>query len=290
MHRRSAFGIPPLQHRVWVACAIATLTYSAQVSTKLPAFEVASIRPATLTPDAVRSGAFHVGMTVDGARVDIGFTPLSELVRMAYRAQPYQISGASWMSTQRYDIVAKMPKGASADQVPEMLQALLVERFMLSAHREKHDRPVYALVIGKNGPKLTEAATGAGGDQDNAFMTLRQDGGAPVQILKMTMADLAYLLTTILDRPVIDRTGLSKTYQFGLEISREDQARSLARMRPNAAPRDAGAGNPPAPEASEPPGSSYFSAVEKLGLKLEAQTAPVETIVVDHIEKKPTDN
>jgi hypothetical protein len=96
-------------------------------------FEVATIKPAEpLTPQLVASGKLHAGMSVDGARVDIGFFSLSDMIRAAYKLKSYQLSGPDWLSVQRFDILAKMPEGATKEQVPEMLQALLADRFKLA--------------------------------------------------------------------------------------------------------------------------------------------------------------
>ncbi|HEY7386898.1 MAG TPA: TIGR03435 family protein [Bryobacteraceae bacterium] len=124
-----------------------------------PSFEVASIKQSgPLDPAAILSGKTHIGMSVDNFRVDIGSTSLLTLVCLAYKLKPYEIAGApDWAATERFDILAKLPEGASKDQVPAMLQALLAERFKLAVHRDKKDQPVYALVVGKNGPKLKEA-------------------------------------------------------------------------------------------------------------------------------------
>src|ERR1035441_9283141 len=127
-----------------------------------PAFEVASVKPAApLDRSQMLSGQMHVGMKVDAARVDIGSMSLAELIRVAYRVKAYQVSGPDWMASERFDVLAKLPEGASSGQVPEMLQALLAERFKLSVHRESKEHAVYALVVGKNGPKLKESAPDA---------------------------------------------------------------------------------------------------------------------------------
>jgi len=100
----------------------------------------------------------HAGMAIDGARVDIGFFSLSDLIRTAYKLKSYQIEGPDWLNVQRFDILAKMPDGANKDQVPEMLQTLLADRFKLTIHRDTKEHSVYTLVPGKNGVKLKEAA------------------------------------------------------------------------------------------------------------------------------------
>jgi uncharacterized protein (TIGR03435 family) len=82
---------------------------------------------------------------------------LFKLILTAYRLKPYQLSGPEWMRAQRFDIAAKIPDGASREQIPEMLQALLAERFKLSMHRDNKEQLVLALVVGKNGLKLKES-------------------------------------------------------------------------------------------------------------------------------------
>ena len=133
-------------------------------------FEVATIKPAeTITPAMIQSGKLHVGMNVDAARVDIGFMSLADLIPIAFKVKPYQVSGPDWMNVQRFDILAKLPEGATKEQVPEMLQALLAERFQLKVHRENRDQSVYALVVAKGGSKLKESSPEpAGGPPANA--------------------------------------------------------------------------------------------------------------------------
>src|SRR5262245_36449721 len=121
-------------------------------------FEVASIKPAeAITPAMVAAGKLHVGMSVDGARVDIGYLSLGELIPIAFNVKPYQVSGPDWLRAQRFDILATMPEGTTKTQVQAMLQALLEERFQLKTHKERRDNPVYALVVAKDGPKLKES-------------------------------------------------------------------------------------------------------------------------------------
>src|SRR6185503_19368558 len=83
---------------------------------------------------------------------------LANLICIAYKIKPHQLSGPDWMAAQRFEIMAKMPEGASKDQVPTMLQALLAERFKLTVHRDNKEQSVYAMVVGKNGHKMKEVA------------------------------------------------------------------------------------------------------------------------------------
>src|SRR5581483_8491497 len=92
--------------------------------------------------------------SVNGTRVDIRFMSLYQLIVRAYRVKLYQLSGPNWMHAQRFDITARLPEGRSRDQVPQMLKAMLAERFNLSIHCETREQPICALVVGKSGPKL----------------------------------------------------------------------------------------------------------------------------------------
>lgn len=312
-----------------VSLVLASSAVFAQVPT--PAFEVASIKPAApLDPAKIAAGQLHVGMTIDGARVDIGFFSLADLIRTAYNVKPYQVTGPDWMSAQRFDMVAKMPEGASKDQVPQMLQALLAERFKLTVHRDSKEHSVYALMVGKNGPKLKESPPDAdpapssapgGGDtpapgsgngplrvnrSGNGMVISGGRGGATrvsmgpngtihMEVSKMAMPAFADMLSPFVDRPVVDMTELKGNYQVALDLSLDDM-RIAARSAGVAVPGLAPGGEPSrqsgldAPAASDPSGSSIFAAVQQLGLKLDPRKAPMEMIVIDHLEKAPTEN
>jgi uncharacterized protein (TIGR03435 family) len=299
-----------------------------QAPAAAPAFEVATIRaapPITELMQQLQSGKAKIGMSIDGARVDMGFSSLADLIRIAYRVKGYQVQGPDWMAQQRFEIQAKIPEGVSQDKVPEMLQALLAERFKLAIHRDKKDLPVYALIVGKNGPKLTEASAapdvplpdsaggfslgtekgqmkivpdgkggGAvqGGGQTGTTRFSMANGAIHLELSKVTLAALVDTLTPLVDRPVLDMTNLKGTYQMALDLPMEDmqflvqrQAATLGIQLP---------GPPPAANSADSAtpggGSAIFSSVEKLGLKLDSRKAPVETIVVDHLEKTPTEN
>jgi uncharacterized protein (TIGR03435 family) len=149
-----------------IGCVVVlTVAIAAFAQTPPPpplAFEVASIKPAgALDPLAIAQGKVSVGMKVDGAICNIGSFSLRDLVRTAYEVKDYQISGldslGAAMSAQRFNIQATLPEGATEKQVPQMLQALLAERFKLVIHRETRDQPVYALIVAKGGPKLKES-------------------------------------------------------------------------------------------------------------------------------------
>jgi uncharacterized protein (TIGR03435 family) len=106
----------------------------------------------------VQAGKIHAGMKIDGARVDIGNFTLTQLITKAYDVKTYQVQGLNWMipTAQRFDIIANLPAGATKEQVPQMLQALLAERFKLVVRRESKEQKVYALLVGKDGIKMKQ--------------------------------------------------------------------------------------------------------------------------------------
>jgi len=289
-------------------------------------FEVASIKPSQeITPALgkaiVASGKLHVGMSIDAARVDIGFMSLADLIPIAFGVKSYQVSGPEWMKVQRFDILAKMPDGATKEQVPEMLKGLLQERFNLKVHRENRDFPVYGLVVGKGGSKLKEtppetdtptsdapqggitfgdnpvrinagrgSATIFSGANRTTKIMPGPDGQMRLEMSKMSMPAFAEMLTRLLDRPVIDMSELKGNYQIVLDLSM-DTLMNVARASGVGIPAFGARGEPTRPaDASDPSGGSIFASVQQLGLKLDPRKAPVEFIVVDQLEKMPTEN
>jgi uncharacterized protein (TIGR03435 family) len=297
---------------------------------KAPAFEVATIRPAPPIMEIIQqlqSGKAKIGMNVDGARVDMGFTSLADLMRIGFRVKQYQIQGPDWMAQQRFEIQAKIPDGVSQDLVPEMLQALLADRFKLTYHRDKKELPVYALIIGKGGLKLTEASStpdaplpdtpgamsigtekgpmkivqdGKGGSEmqggqfSGTMRTSVSATGIHLEITKARISELVDLLTGLVDKPVVDMTDLKGAYQVSLDLPMDDLVilaqRNAAQLGLQLPTQPQAAGANPADLASTPGGAAIFQAIEKMGLKLDARKAPVDTIVVDHLEKNPTEN
>ena len=221
-------------------------------------FEVASIKP--------HDGPLRTvsGFSSSGTRVTLeGYSPIL-LVMEAYKLKNYQVSfsPAFPQAAVFYDIVAKADgDGApTRDEFRPMLQKLLAERFKLKVHREMKEMPVYALVVGKNGPKFKESPpdgmfSGHGGvNGRNQYM--KQS--------KATMDDMVDAIRNFADRPVVDKTALTGTYDYRIEAT--------LRFRLHDGTDD-------------PNDITIFSAVQdQLGLKLEAQRAMVEILVVDHME------
>jgi uncharacterized protein (TIGR03435 family) len=254
-----------------------------------PAFEVAVIKP---VPPAPLNGNSSSAMRTTPGRVEYTNVSLKDVVVNAYKLMPYQVNGPDWMGSERFDISAKVPEGAKRDQIMAMMQTLLGERFKMKVHRETREQSAYVLLVGKNGPKLTASpepvATqpGAdGGKRDTGSRSSSRSDGQTVhfEMRRMTIADFAKTLGAQLQRPVVDETGLTGKYDIDLDFAVADLGggRNAAMVGPAG---DAG------PAMASAPGASIFGAVQQLGLKLETRKAPVEYLIVDSVEKTPTEN
>lgn len=139
------------------------LTSIAAFSQTKPAFEVATIKPAAPLDVAklaasIQAGQMpNIGVHVDGSRAQYTYVALRDLIALAWRVKPYQITGPDWLASTRFDIVGKIPAGAKKDDVPDMLQSLLEDRFKLSVQKSSAEHPVLGLVVAKGGPKLKES-------------------------------------------------------------------------------------------------------------------------------------
>ena len=249
---------------------------------KLPVFDVVSVRQNKSGTDT-----FRLRSTPDGISVEN--SSLLMLIRQAYAMMNSLddkfLRVPDWASTERYDIqakvdpsdIAELPK-LDATQRGLMLQALLADRFKLVTHREVQEQPVYALVIAKNGLKLTESKAGDthpdgaevhGNKRPNAIHMSR--GHLVAQTI--SMPNMEIVLTQIMGRTVLDKTGLKGNYDVTLNWAPDDGQPTLL----NGVPQ----------EETRP---SIFTALqEQLGLKLESQKAPVEVLVIDHVER-PSEN
>ena len=142
-----------------ILLGVSFISLFAQTPHKLQ-FEVATVRPSppisSLAAQAA-SGKMDLGMRSDATQFDTKFMSLTNLIATAYKVKPYQIAGPDWMKTQLWEIHARLPGGSNKEQIPEMLQSLLTERFKLTFHRESREHSVYALTVAKSGLKMKEA-------------------------------------------------------------------------------------------------------------------------------------
>ena len=239
----------------------------AQTPAAAPAFEVATIKlsePDTPGP--------LIGISA-GRLTLTGFT-FKELMVYAYWIHPSQVLEAAgpmdsqkWMDSEKFDIVAK-PEGdhVAEEQLRKMLQTLLADRFQLKFHHDRKQLPAYALVLGKDGSKMKARVPGDGGP---GFRLVFQ--GARLPGRNASIAQLAFVLqAVVMDRPVLDQTGLTGNFDFDLAWT------------PNETQFGGRGGTMPA----DPNSPDIFTAVqEQLGLKLEPQKDPVDVLMIDHAQK-----
>ncbi len=249
------------------------------------AFEVASVKPvAVAAPTMGRSAA---KTAIDDARVSIQSATLGELVNLAFRVRPYQVTGPAWLyatgrDAQRFAVEARIPAGAGKERVPEMLQALLAERFKLVSHMEQKEQAVYALVEGKGGFKLKELTADAAETPPKTTNT----GEDSIRMEQdLTMAGLCDLATRFLTRAVVDQTGLTGRYRMTIELSIGDM-RTIASRNGN----PAADGARPMDTANDPTGGTVFQSVQAMGLKLEPKKIVGQQLIVESVEKLPVEN
>ena len=240
-----------------LAATLAAAGVTAQ--SRSPAFEVASIKrnaTGSLNANAAR---------VAGDRYRAENVSLISLLRVAYAVQEFQIAGhPAWADVDRFDIDAKMEAGANSRDWPLMLQRLLADRFKLAAHRESRDGPIYTLVVGSSGPRLTAAEPSKRANPGGDF------SASPTQIVGtgVSMAELAMRLSRSIGVAVVDGTGLTGAFDVKLTWPVDD--------------RFVGRG------ASASP--TIFTAIqEQLGLRLQAGRGPVDMLVVDRAERPVPD-
>jgi uncharacterized protein (TIGR03435 family) len=257
--------------------------------TPLHRYEVSSVR-IDKTGDITRS--VHFRQTPDALYIE-NFT-LRLLIRQAYGVADYQIQGApKWVNSEEFEIEAKMEESAAEEllklgvnerllQRRLMLQALLADRFKLRVRRETKQGPVYALVVAKKGPKLRESKPDhfAGGHNEKGITI----GGGRLTCYDAPLGPLIRQLSQQLNRPVLDKTGLTGEYDFTLPWTPEEfQVSVFKYAEGNELPSEG-------ISSAEPAGPSIFTAIEEqLGLKLKTAKGPVEVLVVDHVEP-PTPN
>ena len=261
-------------------CGFATL---AVLAAQTPQFEVASIKPANRDDHSI-----DIHFQSGGRFVANGIT-VKVLIQQAFDIRNVQISGGpSWIESVPFDITARTEVTTISDTTDaslftddqrkiqmttnrQRLQALLADRFQLRFHRETREQPVYALVVVKNGSRMKVSQNAPQGRD----ASMRRGRGR-ISGQHMSMALLAEGLTGALGRTVIDKTGLTGTYDINLEWT------------PDAVPTPGGTPDTAAPnDASRP---SLFTALqEQLGLRVESEKGPVQQFVIDAVGK-PSEN
>ncbi len=277
-----------------ICCAILSLFVFAPQQ-QAPEFEVASVKLSKGSHFGAQDRLYLKPPDVNLHAVD---EPLLELITEAYGINWHDVAGPAWLSDVKVDVIAKAPAAASEEQLRMMLRQLLKERFAFAAHKEIRAEPAYALTIAKNGikfkknkePQIAPMSPGewAGKPGDGPLdrdgypiLPPHKSGGVgrvsegvfKFTSVGMPVSAFTYMIAPHLGRPmprVIDRTGLTGLYDFKIEY--------LNTIPGEQQPQDFG--GPPIAEALE----------KQLGLHLEKTKVPVEMLIVDHIERTPTDN
>jgi uncharacterized protein (TIGR03435 family) len=256
--------------RVWTQTALLA-AFIIGTSVVLPGQQQAdqpiSFEEVSIKPHNSSNGPVSLQPTPGGLRATN--KGLKYLISEAYGIPWFRIVGDESRLAERFDVVAQMPQGARRAPLPQMLQALLEERFKLKAHFENREQPIYALVLSKSdgtlGPDLHHSNIDCA---SRSVQRVDHDGlpcgssrsGWRLTINGMPLTTLAKVLTVYLDRVVEDRTGLVGTYDLTLT------------------------------DVNNPIDGSLFTNVEReLGLKLESTTGPVDVLVIDHVERPTPD-
>lgn len=226
------------------------------VAQPAPTFDVATVKR---SESFESGGAVRIGMTAAHGELRLAGSTLRNCIRWAYAVRGNQVIGPAWLDSEHYDIAGKASAEAGEEQLRLMLRALLAERFKLALHRETRDLPSYTLSAAKSGAKIHPDT----GDGPSRYYPGR--GGVSAQ--HVTMDRFAELLAGRLDRPVVNMTSLTGTYDIELKWT------------------------PDAAAAGDDLGPSVFTAIqEQLGLRLDARKVPTEVLVIDRAERSPIEN
>jgi uncharacterized protein (TIGR03435 family) len=240
-------------------CVLALVLLSAAAAQPAgPAFEVASVRPSQSGNEkTVESGPGSLTMR----SISVG-----RCIAWAYGVEEYQVSGPGWINDTRFEVLGKSSASATEPELKRMLQTLLADRFKLTLHRQTKEMQALVLTVGKNGHKLEPTETEGSPSFQTGKMNLTGKGA--------TLGQMTQFISHEIHIPVIDQTGLSGRFNYFLDIA----AYVTEEMRK---------GPGPPPEAS----SIVAQAIQaQLGLRLDSKKVPVEVLVIDHIEKTPSEN
>jgi uncharacterized protein (TIGR03435 family) len=261
-------------------------------------FEVASIKPAgPLTPDVV------LGLRADGAQVHISWASIKDLIYIGSHIRRYQISGPDWLGGDKFDVAAKIPEGTSQRTIAEMMQNLLKDRFGLKTHWDKKELSAYTLELAKRVPEMREATP----PEKEVFFPMGNIRGMSsiidwgsgsrfsfsdgvLDAKRLNMDQFTEWLSNFLDKPVINNTALKGYYDFSLKLSPQDfQIMFLW------AAMAGGSELPPdvVRKMQQFDGlslDSLMTALRLVGLKLDHGKGPGDILVIDTVQKKPTEN
>jgi uncharacterized protein (TIGR03435 family) len=242
--------------RVLILAAGALL---AQTPESHPSFEAAFIKA-----NATGSGSSSSNGT-KGQLVMVNQS-LRRMVERAYSVKPFQVVAPDWLDGARFDVTAKYPEGTKDADRPAMLRGLLEERFKLVTHSETKELPAYALTVSKGGLKIKAVES----DKNGGTSSNSNNNAVKLQVTAIPMTDVADYLARRLGSAVVDKTGVEGLFSFELHWTMDD---------PNGGPSG---------------GAAEFAAIQEaigtLGLHLQSTKTSVQVVVVDHVERVPTEN
>jgi len=228
-----------------------------------PEFEAVSVK---VSPAGTPFGGMHGGPgTASPLQINYEAATLRAVVATAFEVQRAQIAGPPWFDDQRYDMVARLPPGTAMPAFRLMLQKMLSDRFGLQFHREGRTAVIYECTVAKSGLKMTKSPAAPEG---RSFIEVVEGSkSSEVRVHRQSLRQLIVFLTTLSDRPIIDKTGLPGTWEFAMPwpLLHEDEP--------------------------DEPGFTVNTAVDKfLGLKLTPKKEAVETLIIDRLERTPAPN
>jgi uncharacterized protein (TIGR03435 family) len=288
-----------------------TFVMSAAIGTAVVAGLGAQSAPRTFDVASVRASPEQapqqqqVGLRITNQQIRLVALSLRDYIGMAYELRAHQIVGPGWLTQARFDIAATLPPGATQNDVSGMMQALLVDRFKLKTHRESREFPVYVLEAASGGVKLarskedptpapTAGAVNVTGGGSGRGVAIDLGGGSSYSFAagkfegkRLTMATMAEALAGFLDRPVVDQTKVEGQFDMTFEVTPEDYQAMLVR-----AAIANGVVLPPQALRALDNGSnaSLIDALRAAGLSLQSRRAPLEVLVIDSVERTPTEN
>ena len=242
-----------------IRCAVALSLFASLVlAADAPsAFEVASVRPSQDGREAIDVSAGSI--TMRNVR-------LTGAIRWAYNVLDVQVTGPDWLNTTRFDIIAKAGAPAKEPEMKQMMQTLLADRFKLELHRQTKEVNAMILTVAKGGHKMKEVGQESSPSFSTGKLNLTGKGASIEQLISFLSRELRL--------PIVDQTGLTGRYDYFLDIN----AYVTEEMRNQ--------GGPPL----EAPSIIASALQAQLGLKVEAKKMPLEVLVVDKMDKVPTDN
>jgi uncharacterized protein (TIGR03435 family) len=280
--------------RIAILLLMAARIVQSQTEDKTPMFEVASVKPSG--EHSIRDSGGGPGSS-DPGQYHFNSSTLQDLIAIAYNVEYFQISSKAPLDRQRFDLVAKLAEGATKQQFRLMMQSLLAERFHLKLHIQSKEFLAYELVVAEGGPKFKETVVENAPSPEGAARprTTRDDcfpdvpPNRPVlqannymragflQVCLKSQQEpisvLARMLRSPDDLPMVDKTGLTGKYDFTLEYTKE-----LRNVSPGG-------------EAQPPSAPSLFLALQQqLGLQLVEKKIPFDVLIIDSVDKLPTEN